>query len=272
MLRKEGAIHCVSWSPAGDEFICIFGESPPEACIFNLKCEVTFSFGEAPRNTVSWSPHGRFLALAGFGNMAGELSFWDRRATPQVRDRGSHSISASLTYDGGHLPAAQVPLDGRGAHDRRIWLVARLTPLPHCHPLPAPTRRQRLSSASPPAQPQRNQPRQTGLSPHPVTTPRHPTPSPHPVTTRRPHLASPPLQVWSCAGGLLHEERMEELSLATWRPAPAERFAPPTDADVRAYPAKAAPKPTAQAKKCASSSRLTRDLGGVDSWRRPLFA
>ena len=192
MLRKEGAIHCVSWSPAGDEFICIFGESPPEACIFNLKCEVTFSFGEAPRNTVSWSPHGRFLALAGFGNMAGELSFWDRRATPQVRDRGSHSISASLTYDGGHLPAAQVPLDGRGAHDRRIWLVARLTPLPHCHPLPAPTRRQRLSSASPPAQPQRNQPRQTGLSPHPVTTPRHPTPSPHPVTTPRHHTPSSP--------------------------------------------------------------------------------
>ena len=187
MLRKEGAIHCVSWSPAGDEFICIFGESPPEACIFNLKCEVTFSFGEAPRNTVSWSPHGRFLALAGFGNMAGELSFWDRRATPQVRDRGSHSISASLTYDGGHLPAAQVPLDGRGAHDRRIWLVARLTPLPHCHPLPAPTRRQRLSSASPPARPQRNQPRQTGPSNRPVKPSSHHTPSPHPVLTSRRH-------------------------------------------------------------------------------------
>ena len=41
--------------------------------------EVTHSFGEAPRNTVSWAPHGRFLALAGFGNMSGELSFYDRK-------------------------------------------------------------------------------------------------------------------------------------------------------------------------------------------------
>ena len=77
-LRKEGPIHDVQWSPLGDEFIVIFGTSPPEACIFNTPREVTHSFGEMPRNTVSWAPHGRLLALAGFGNMSGEL-FYDRK-------------------------------------------------------------------------------------------------------------------------------------------------------------------------------------------------
>ena len=37
-LRKEGPIHDVQWSPLGDEFVCVFGVSPPEACIFNDKC------------------------------------------------------------------------------------------------------------------------------------------------------------------------------------------------------------------------------------------
>ena len=39
-LRKEGPIHDVQWGPLGNEFICIFGVSPPEACIFNNQCEV----------------------------------------------------------------------------------------------------------------------------------------------------------------------------------------------------------------------------------------
>lgn len=29
------------------------------------------------RNTLSWSPHGRFLCVAGFGNLRGDADFWD---------------------------------------------------------------------------------------------------------------------------------------------------------------------------------------------------
>ena len=29
-------------------------------------------------------------------------------------------------------------------------------------------------------------------------------------------------RIWSCNGNLLHEEKIEELSLAQWRPQPAE--------------------------------------------------
>lgn len=39
-----------------------------------------FNFGEAHRNTISWSPHGRFLALAGFGNLVGDIDFYDTQA------------------------------------------------------------------------------------------------------------------------------------------------------------------------------------------------
>jgi translation initiation factor 2A len=42
------------------------------------QAEPVFEFGEAHRNTISWSPHGRFLCMAGFGNLAGDMDFWDR--------------------------------------------------------------------------------------------------------------------------------------------------------------------------------------------------
>ena len=37
-----------------------------------------FDFGERHRNTICWSPSGRFVCLAGFGNLAGDMDFWDR--------------------------------------------------------------------------------------------------------------------------------------------------------------------------------------------------
>lgn len=191
LLRKDGAIHCVSWAPAGDEFICIFGESPPEACIFNLKCEVTFSFGEAPRNTVSWSPHGRFLALAGFGNMAGELSFWDRRAAPKPRCLAT--VEAHMTVAFGW------------SADSRNFLTAILFP------------RLRVDNG---------------------------------------------FRIWSCSGGLVHEEKMEELSLALWRPQRTSAYAPLTDDDIRTDPAATAPKPTAQAKKYVPPGQRAAMSGG----------
>jgi translation initiation factor 2A len=33
--------------------------------------------GSGSYNTVVWSPHGRFVCLGGFGNLAGHMAFWD---------------------------------------------------------------------------------------------------------------------------------------------------------------------------------------------------
>lgn len=162
-LRKEGPIHDVQWSPLGDEFVVIFGTSPPEACIFNTKCEVIHSFGEMPRNTISWAPHGRFLVLAGFGNMSGELSFYDRK-----------SLNCLGTVD------AHMTVNYGWSADSRRFLTAILFP------------RLRVDNG---------------------------------------------YRIWSCAGGLLHEERIDELTVASWRPRTASDYPPPDEADIKAHPA-----------------------------------
>merc|ERR1712232_1126701 len=59
------------------EFVAIAGTMPALAVLFNLKGDPVFEFGAAHRNTIRWSPHGRFLCLGGFGNLSGDMDFWD---------------------------------------------------------------------------------------------------------------------------------------------------------------------------------------------------
>mmetsp|Transcript_70221 Transcript_70221/g.146343 ORF Transcript_70221/g.146343 Transcript_70221/m.146343 type:complete len:631 (+) Transcript_70221:36-1928(+) len=76
-LGKEGPIHDVAWSPSGKEFIVVYGFMPAKATLFDMKCKAVFDFGTGSRNTVAWAPHGRFVMLGGFGNISGNLEFWD---------------------------------------------------------------------------------------------------------------------------------------------------------------------------------------------------
>ncbi|EKX45057.1 hypothetical protein GUITHDRAFT_94821 [Guillardia theta CCMP2712] len=76
-LSKEGPIHDVAWSPSGKEFVVVYGFMPAKATLFDEKCKAIFDFGTGSRNTISWAPHGRFLLLGGFGNISGNLEFWD---------------------------------------------------------------------------------------------------------------------------------------------------------------------------------------------------
>lgn len=76
-LAKEGPIHDLAWSPNGKEFIVVYGFMPAKATLFDMKCRPVFDFGTGSRNTVLWAPHGRFLVLGGFGNISGNMQFWD---------------------------------------------------------------------------------------------------------------------------------------------------------------------------------------------------
>ena len=49
-----------------------------------------FEFGEGFWNVISWAPHGRFLILAGFGNMSGELSYYDRKTLKKLSTVDAH--------------------------------------------------------------------------------------------------------------------------------------------------------------------------------------
>ena len=76
-LDKEGPIHDIQWAPSGRDFIAIYGFVPGKATLFGEKCKPKFEFGSVAHNTVIWSPHGRFVCLAGFGSLNGDMDFWD---------------------------------------------------------------------------------------------------------------------------------------------------------------------------------------------------
>ena len=121
-LSKEGPIHDVQWSPKGDEFVAVFGYSPSKAVIFNTKCEEVYNFGEAPRNTVRWSPHARFLIIAGFGNLSGELSFWDRKTCKCLGTVDAHmSVAYEWSPDSKYFLTAILFPRLRVDNGYRIW-------------------------------------------------------------------------------------------------------------------------------------------------------
>lgn len=94
-LPTEGPCYDIAWSPAGLEFIVIYGYMPARATLFNSKCEPVFDFGTGSRNTVSFSPHGRFVALAGFGNLNGGVEFWDKNKHALV---GKTTLGCTTSY------------------------------------------------------------------------------------------------------------------------------------------------------------------------------
>ncbi|KAF9892032.1 hypothetical protein FE257_002438 [Aspergillus nanangensis] len=76
-LDKEGPIHDVTWSPNSKEFGVVYGYMPAKTTIFNFRGVPQHNFALAPRNTIIFSPHGRFVLVAGFGNLAGQMDIYD---------------------------------------------------------------------------------------------------------------------------------------------------------------------------------------------------
>jgi translation initiation factor 2A len=81
-LPQEGPVLSCQWVPDPNKppsFLVIAGKIPPMASQHHgMTGAVTFLYGNnVHRNTVIFSPHGRFVCLAGFGNMPGGMSFWD---------------------------------------------------------------------------------------------------------------------------------------------------------------------------------------------------
>eukprot|EP00871_Galdieria_phlegrea_P006002 jgi/Galph1/88/GphlegSOOS_G4783.1 len=96
-LPRKGPIQDVCWSPDGKQFIIVYGSMPARATLFNWLCEPLFDFGTGTRNTISFSPHGRFLCFGGFGNLPGDLEFWDRKRR-QLLGRTSAPCTTASTW------------------------------------------------------------------------------------------------------------------------------------------------------------------------------
>jgi translation initiation factor 2A len=108
---KEGPVHAVQWSPLGDKFVVSAGNMPCHSTMYNEKGEPIYQFGAAHRNVVAWAPHGRFLCLAGFGNLAGEMDFYD---IIRLKKLGSNLSHCATTF--------------QWSPDSRYFMTASLAP------------------------------------------------------------------------------------------------------------------------------------------------
>lgn len=77
-LKKEGPIHDINWSPSAKEFAVSYGYMPAETTFFDARGNLIHSLPTAPRNTILYSPHARFVLVAGFGNLQGTVDVYDR--------------------------------------------------------------------------------------------------------------------------------------------------------------------------------------------------
>mmetsp|Transcript_26142 Transcript_26142/g.36860 ORF Transcript_26142/g.36860 Transcript_26142/m.36860 type:complete len:671 (-) Transcript_26142:1690-3702(-) len=80
--NSSGPVLDVAWMPNPNRppcFAVISGRMPAMASLHHgVTAEPLCLFGNAHRNTIAWSNHGRFLCLGGFGNLAGGMTFWDK--------------------------------------------------------------------------------------------------------------------------------------------------------------------------------------------------
>lgn len=117
--NSTGPVLNVGWMPNPNKPTCfavISGRMPAMASLHHGKSgEPVFLFGNAHRNTISWSSHGRFLCLAGFGNLAGGVTFWDRnkqKPIPQYDEASGvpifPEIVASCTVGYGWSPDSRM--------------------------------------------------------------------------------------------------------------------------------------------------------------------
>ena len=125
-LDKEGPVHEAAWSPTSEEFIVVYGFMPAKATIFNAsKCEPKYQLGAGPHNTVRWNPFGRFVLLAGFGNLPGDMKFFDRKADGKYKlvgaTRAACSVTAEWSPDGRRLLTATVAPRLNVDNGFKIW-------------------------------------------------------------------------------------------------------------------------------------------------------
>ncbi|PRW44612.1 eukaryotic translation initiation factor eIF2A family [Chlorella sorokiniana] len=111
-LPKEGPIHDVQWNSKGDYFVVVAGFMPAKSTLFTDKCVAKFDLGSGPYSTVRWNPFGRFLVLAGIGNLPGDLAFYDKKADgkckPMGQTRAENAVTAEWSPCGRYLMTATV--------------------------------------------------------------------------------------------------------------------------------------------------------------------
>jgi translation initiation factor 2A len=98
---------------------------PAKTTIFNSKAVATHNFPLSPRNTILFSPHGRFVLVAGFGNLAGQMDIYDleKNYLKICTIEASNSSLCEWSPDGTHILTATTSPRLRVDNGVRIWHV-----------------------------------------------------------------------------------------------------------------------------------------------------
>ncbi|KDD74628.1 eukaryotic translation initiation factor eIF2A, partial [Helicosporidium sp. ATCC 50920] len=87
-LGKEGPVHDVQWSPQGNAFAVVAGYMPARTTLHDARGTPKFDLGTGPFSVVRWDPFGAALALAGIGNLPGDLAFYEIKKTLEAKALG----------------------------------------------------------------------------------------------------------------------------------------------------------------------------------------
>ena len=98
---------------------------PAKTTLFDVRAKATHSFALGPRNTILFSPHGRFVLVAGFGNLAGQVDIYDLEANHQriCTIEASNASVCEWSPDGKHILTATTSPRLRVDNGVRIWHV-----------------------------------------------------------------------------------------------------------------------------------------------------
>jgi translation initiation factor 2A len=116
----------VSWNPNSKEFGVVYGYMPAKTTIFNVRGKPTHTFPLSPRNTILFSPHGRFVLVAGFGNLAGQMDIYDmeRNFHKIATVEASNASVCSWSPDGQYILTATTSPRLRVDNGIRVWHVS----------------------------------------------------------------------------------------------------------------------------------------------------
>jgi len=120
---KEGPIHDVIWSPDSKEFGVVYGFMPAKTTIFDSRANVVHQLPAGPRNTILFSPHARFVLVAGFGNLQGQIDVYDRQAGMRkiTTIESSNPSICEWSPDGRHILTATTSPRLRVDNGVMIW-------------------------------------------------------------------------------------------------------------------------------------------------------
>eukprot|EP01084_Bolivina_argentea_P309284 534967_1 len=75
-ISDKGKLQDVKWSSSGKEFVMI-DDHPQKITVFDYRGNNISNLGQYARNLIRFSNDGRFLWCGGFGNLTGEMTFYD---------------------------------------------------------------------------------------------------------------------------------------------------------------------------------------------------